>query len=70
MRVTKHGKKYRPPIKETCTACGCEFEHDRSEGKYSHTRNYEYRDVPTEDVYSVECPECGERIYYAVVISL
>ena len=70
MKVIKHGRKYEEPIRTTCESCGCKFEHGKYEGKYSHTQNYEYSAVPTEDVYTIECPECKNAVFYAVRVCL
>lgn len=61
MKITKHGDKKLAELKRKkyvkfkCDDCGCEFEADNTEYKYSCYLN--------EDLYSIKCPCCGNVCY-------
>ena len=59
MKVITHGKY---SYKKVCGDCGCEFEYCKSEIQHKviavpFSGGSEY-----EDLYYINCPECGERI--------
>lgn len=57
MKILKHGnpERLKKIVIFTCKHCGCVFEADKTEYKYSSFRN--------EESYQIECPECGNAVY-------
>lgn len=64
MKIIEHGKKQKPPVKATkrfkCIQCGCVFEADDGEYKYtpeSMVMFWEGHILQTK--YCCLCPECS-----------
>lgn len=58
MNVITHGKySYR----KVCEDCGCEFEYNKSEIQHK-VITIPFGESEYDDLYYINCPECGERI--------
>lgn len=61
MKVITHGKFSYTKI---CEDCGCEFEYSKAEIQHKVVsapfQDFSY--VEYDDLYFINCPECGERI--------
>ena len=58
MKVITHGKSSYTKV---CEDCGCEFEYSKTDIKHK-TILAAFQDFEYDDLYYIDCPECGERI--------